>query len=205
MEQEKEGEQEEIVVIAPKKKRITKTSKKEDNENTKEEKVKPIKTTKKEQKEQKENKDAMKKEEPKDISETVDISVKNTHDEFVGKPELVTNLPEVLTILMSYFIVGHKYVGLQFSKTKDQNSDILPAFFVVLEHWTDENTLLCQFVKHNTTTSLEDKSIHVQPLWEELWCVQSIDTNTIWNCIPFDEKRDYHYVPVSLSSSPVSS
>jgi hypothetical protein len=104
-------------------------------------------------------------------------------------PNLVTSIPEFLSILLSFFIVGHKYVALQ----ELENGVIVPSFFILLGKEERESELECQFVKHKNTRD-EDGQIHVQPLWGESWIKKTIRSNVVWNCIPFDENRDYHYI-----------
>jgi len=103
-------------------------------------------------------------------------------------PNLVTHIPDFLSILLSFFIVGHKYVALQ----ELDNGVIVPSFFILLGKEENTTEMECQFVKHQNTRD-EDGRIHVQPLWEELWVKKTIRSNVVWNCIPFDENRDYHY------------
>jgi hypothetical protein len=69
---------------------------------------------------------------------------------------------------------------------------IVPCFFILLNKEERDAEMECLFVKHQNTRDEEEK-IHVQPLWDEPWCKNTIGNNVIWNCIPFDENRDYHY------------
>lgn len=110
-------------------------------------------------------------------------------DEFPENgPSLVTSIPDFLSILLSFFIVGHRYVALQ----ELDNGTIVPSFFTLLEKVEDACEMVCQFVKHQNTRD-EQGQIHVQPLWDEPWSKKTIGNNVVWNCIPFDENRDYHY------------
>jgi len=103
-------------------------------------------------------------------------------------PKLVTSIPEFLSILLSFFVVGHKYVALQ----ELENGVIVPSFFILLGKQERETELECQFVKHKNRED-EQRQIHVEPVWEELWIKKTILSNVVWNCIPFDENRDYYY------------
>jgi len=104
------------------------------------------------------------------------------------RPTLVTNLPEFIPILMSFFVKNHKYVGLQ--ETPEGNT--IPLFFFVTDEWSSTNELPCTFVNHIETT--DDKGFkHVTPNWDDIWTHGDINTNVIWNCMPFDETRDYFY------------
>jgi len=127
------------------------------------------------------------------LSETKKESMHFDFEFPVEGPNILIHLPETLSILMSFFIVNHKYVGLQIL----ENNLVKPFFFVVLESWSDKNKLKCQLFKHSSEKD-EEGNIHVIPLWEELWVQKDLETDVIWNCIPFDETRDYHYFPTTL-------
>jgi hypothetical protein len=135
---------------------------------------------------------AAKKEEPKE-EETKQESKEET---IRPRPTLVTNLPEFIPILMSFFVKNHKYVGLQ--ETLEGNT--IPLFFFVTDEWSSTNELPCTFVNHIETT--DDKGFkHVTPNWDDIWTHGDINTNVIWNCMPFDETRDYFYTPTHLKKS----
>ena len=109
-------------------------------------------------------------------------------------PIMLPNVLDITKILMSFFIVNHKYIGLQIS----DNGKIMPTFFIVLADWNEENTLLCRFVKHNHTTNGDGK-VSVKPLWDQPWKDATIENNVLHNCMPFDEVRDYTYDPTISS------
>jgi hypothetical protein len=96
------------------------------------------------------------------------------------------------TIFKSVFIKNHKYVSLRIC-----NENLIhPAFFVVTgSEW--QPNMEVQFVKHETTID-EAGLYHVKPVWEQLWSVGYIDEQTMYNCMPFDELRDYNYEQYSL-------
>jgi hypothetical protein len=76
-------------------------------------------------------------------------------------------------------------VGLQ------KKGDLVkPVFFQVQGEW-DEGKLDCRFVFHKET--IDKDEIHVKPDWDSTWLEMSIGTDVIWNCLPFDENRDYFY------------
>ena len=88
-------------------------------------------------------------------------------------------------LLRSFFIAGHRYVGLN-----DSGDAITPAFFRVVSASADE--ILCQFVRHASTVDA-DGVTHVAPQWDNLWTVAALPEMPMYNCMPFDETRDYHY------------
>jgi len=102
--------------------------------------------------------------------------------------KLVSFVPEFLSILTSFFLVNHKYVALQ----EIEGGTIIPAFFVVLEEW-NEKSMKCQFYKHTITEKDAKGYEHVKPDWDQPTVQMNIDASTIWNCLPFDETRDYFY------------
>jgi hypothetical protein len=118
--------------------------------------------------------------------------VKEDRKEEVKEKEVLkikTFVPDFVSILTSFFVVGHKYVALR----EREDKTIVPVFFILLEEWDKEtSSMKCQFVHHSS--SIDDSgSIHVVPKWEDYWIIESITTDGIWNCIPFDENRDYNY------------
>ena len=124
-------------------------------------------------------------EEPKIIKTKIH---KKAEEKAIASPTLITNIPEFIHILMSFFIPGHKYVGLQ----ETPEGDTAPLFFYVIDGWTANNELPCVFVRHTETTD-EKGFRHVTPNWDDKWTEGNITTNVIWNCMPFDETRDYFY------------
>jgi archaellum component FlaD/FlaE len=166
--------------VKPEKKVITKKEKKDKKEDEKKEEDKKKEDEKKEEDKKKEDK---KKEEDKkkDKKEIVNIQ----------PLKLASFIPDFLSILTSFFLVNHKYVALQ----EIEGGKVIPTFFIVLEKWdTTENVLQCQFYKHTTSEKNEEGAIHVKPLWDEPLVKQAVTVSTIWNCLPFDETRDYNYI-----------
>jgi len=91
-------------------------------------------------------------------------------------------------LLSLYYIKNHRYIGLR--SIEDETH---PVFFILLSSEWDENSQIpCQFVKHNTWED-EEENYHVEPIWTELWKIGMLDKKFIYNCIPFDEDRDYYY------------
>ena len=155
---------------------------------------KEVVEVKEEKVEVKEEKVEVKEEKVKRVKKLVVAENKNIEHEFpVEGPNILINIPETLSILMSFFIVNHKYVGLQII----ENKIVKPLFFIVLENWSEDNKLKVQLVKHKNEKDSEEKT-HVKPLWKELWIEKELGTDVIWNCIPFDETRDYYYFPTEL-------
>lgn len=95
---------------------------------------------------------------------------------------------EIDRLISLYYIKNHKYIGL-----RTIGDETHPVFFILLSSEWDENSQIpCQFVKHITWE--DDKGdYHVKPEWTELWKIGMLDKKFIYNCIPFDEDRDYYY------------
>ena len=104
-------------------------------------------------------------------------------------PNLVSSLPDFLSVLLSFFIEGHKYVALQ----ELEEEVIVPVFFILKKRNKEGGEMEGEFVKHKNTLDDEGK-IHVEPLWQEKWLDKKIENNVVWNCMPFDENRDYYYI-----------
>lgn len=101
--------------------------------------------------------------------------------------------PELISLdfdrlLKLYYVKDHKYIGL-----RTINNETHPVFFTLLSSdWNENNEIPCQFVKH-TTWEDDSGDYHVEPEWNELWKIGLLDKKFIYNCIPFDESRDYYY------------
>jgi hypothetical protein len=102
-------------------------------------------------------------------------------------PNKNLEMKDMVKIMKLWFLKNHKYVVLR----RCSNGDIHPAFFIVIDDVWQPN-ILVQFVRHNTELG-DDGSYHVQPLWDDFWSIGYIDEDTMMNCLPFDEERDYHY------------
>jgi hypothetical protein len=107
----------------------------------------------------------------------------------VNGPELVCL--DVDRLLTLYYIKDHKYIGLQ--TIEDETH---PVFFILLSSdWNENNEIPCQFFKHKT--SIDNSGMyHSIPEWDKEWKIGMLHKKFIYNCIPFDESRDYFYSPV---------
>jgi len=133
----------------------------------------------------------VKKQETNEVKEETnkEKEVKHLYEFPEEGPNLVSSLPDFLSILLSFFIEGHKYVALQ----ELEEGVIVPAFFLLKKRNKEGGEMEGEFVKHKNTVD-EQGRIHVEPLWEEKWLDKKIENNVVWNCMPFDENRDYYYI-----------
>ena len=99
----------------------------------------------------------------------------------------VPNSKEVTTIVQSFFIENHLYVGLE-----HVDSYVHPVFFKALSSVWENNLLPIQFFKH-VKTEIEDGLFHVVPQWDQPTCIGSLTHLAIFNCMPFEETREYRY------------
>jgi hypothetical protein len=105
-------------------------------------------------------------------------------------PILMNKYPDFLSTLYAFFIVGHKYVALRKHEGKTH-----PCFFILLDK-TEDHEMFCRFVKYKNEQKEQDKELgwfYANPLWEDIWMEGWINTSIIWNCLPFDENREYSY------------
>jgi len=92
------------------------------------------------------------------------------------------------TILRSFFIYQHRYVGLKMVTPER----IEPVFLVIADpYWTDQG-IPCYFVRHTTTVDAQGET-HVVPVWEDVISQGMVTDASMYNCMPFDESRNYHY------------
>ena len=132
------------------------------------------------------SKKKVKKEEIKEETVKVSGGVKLLAYHGIPKPS------EFDTIMKSFFIQNHKYVGLQVIDDKAE-----PVFFIILDkNWTETDAgteeISCIFFGNVTTEVLKDQFV-VVPKWDEVIDHGVLPTNCMYNCIPFDEEREYQY------------
>ena len=100
--------------------------------------------------------------------------------------ELIELTDDMIHILKTFFIVNHKYVCLHL------NNSTHPVFFIVLNTWNNDDSINIRCVKHLCYLENEDY-ILVKPLWNTVWMETSLKEDCIFNCMPFDESREYKY------------
>ena len=101
------------------------------------------------------------------------------------------------TILRSFFVYQHRYVALSERRNKNKVDEnmVEPVFLVISDpHWTDEG-IPCYFVRHTSTVDAQGET-HVVPVWEDVESQGMVTEAAIYNCMPFDETRDYHFTKV---------
>lgn len=89
-------------------------------------------------------------------------------------------------ILQSFFVADGRYVGLA-----DVGGKVEPVFFVACSsNWSSQGELPVVFV-HSTTFVDEASVDHFEPCWERPLGDGMLTVAAMYNCMPYDAKRDY--------------
>ena len=128
------------------------------------------------------------------ITKRKETQSKNPQIIYCREHPFVNGIPETCTdfimVLKSFFIQNHRYVGLQ--ETEEKKT--IPLFFIVQSsEWSETNTMTCNIVNYETITDL-DGTMQAKPIWDEIISETELNIHKMFNCMPFDEMREYNYV-----------